>query len=133
MWHTGSQAPDARAAQSGQKTFERGYTKMKTNHERVINTTKQNQKIARAAAETAYSHRDWTYETLWDAYEKPSFAKAKAWKYCVDLCREMGGFDMVISARNCMVFSVVFTFVDNETGVVCYAYITRDYDRFCEA
>lgn len=106
---------------------------MKTNHERVMNTTKQGQRTAKAAAEAAYNNRRWTYANIWDAYDRPSSAKVKAWDYCRELCAEMGGYDLLISSRNTFQFSAVFKFMDDETGVVGYAYITRDYDRFCEA
>lgn len=104
-----------------------------TNAEIIANTKKRDQKIARAAAERAYAFPRYTFHSLWDAYGKPSENKVRAWDYCKRLCAEMGGFDMVISSRNSMVFSVVFKFADNETGELCYAYITRDYDRFCHA
>lgn len=106
---------------------------MKTNHSRVMNTTKQGQRTAKAAAEHAYNNRGWTYRNIWDAYEKPSYAKEKAWHYCRELCADMGGFDLLILSRNTFQFSAVFKFTDDETGELCYAYITRDYDRFCHA
>ena len=103
-------------------------------HEMVMNTSKANQRIARAAAEFAYSGNKWNVcRTLDEAYGRYSTAKARAYEYCRRLYDEMGGFDFVISSHNCMVFSVCFKFIDDETGVLCYAYITRDYDRFCEA
>jgi len=104
------------------------------NSERVMNTSKQNQKIARAVAEWAYSGKNWKVcRDIYEAYKNPSVYKVRAWERCKALCAEMGGFNLVISAAGVQTFSVVFTFTDEETGVVCYAYITRDYDRFCEA
>ena len=104
-----------------------------TNSERVKNTSRKNQNIARAAAVHAYNNRRWTASDIWEAYDRPSAAKVRAWDYCRELCANMGGFDLLISGWNCMQFSVVFKFEDENTGVLCYAYITRDYDRFCEA
>lgn len=105
---------------------------MKTNIERIESTSKAHQRIARNAAEYAYNHRDWTYSDIWDAYGKPSVYKVRAWEYCRELCANMGGWDMLISSKNTMQFSVVFRFTD-ENGRVGYAYITRDHDRFCFA
>lgn len=99
----------------------------------INNTSKKGQRIAKAAAEHAYNNRRWTYDSIWNAYEKPSAAKVKAWDYCRELCAKLGGFDLIISSKNTMVFSVVFKFIDPETGALSYAYITRDYDRFCHA
>lgn len=98
-----------------------------------MNTSRKDQKIARAAAEYAYSSRRWTYEDIFEAYSNPSEAKIRAWHRCQDLCRRMGGRDLIISSKNTMKFSVVFKFFDEETGELCYAYITADYDRFCKA
>lgn len=105
-----------------------------TNSERVANTSKRGQKIAREAAEFAYSGRNWKVcRDIYEAYKTPSVYKVRAFERCKALCAEMNGFDLVISAAGCQTFSVVFSFMDEETGVLCYAYITRDYDRFCEA
>lgn len=98
-----------------------------------MNTSRKDQKIARAAAEYAYSNRRWTYEDIFEAYNNPSAAKIRAWHRCQDLCRRMHGTNLIISSRNTMKFSVVFMFPDEETGELCYAYITADYDRFCKA
>lgn len=99
----------------------------------IENTTKTNQRIARQAAATAYGHPQYTYRSIWEAYENPSWNKQKAWNYCKELCNKLNGFDLVISSRNTFSFSAVFSFNDPETGVLCYAYITKDYDRYCEA
>lgn len=103
-----------------------------TNNERINNTSKRDQRIARDAAAYAYTNRRWTYRTLWEAYDRPSVNKERAWSYCENLCREMKGHDLLISSRNTMVFSVVFQFED-ENGKPAVAYITRDYDRFAYA
>lgn len=100
---------------------------------KIENVSKKNQRIAKAAAEHAYNNRRWTYNSIWEAYERPSAAKVAAWDYCRDMCKALGGWDMIISSKNTSVFSVVFTFAEPSTGAICYAYITRDYDRFCYA
>lgn len=98
----------------------------------INNTSKKDQKIARSAALHAYSNRRWTYNSIWSAYGKPSEAKCRAWNYCRELCDKLGGHDLIISSKNTMVFSVCFKF-ETEDGKPAFAYITRDYDRFCYA
>lgn len=101
--------------------------------ERIKNTSKAGQKKAREAAIYAYAHRAWTHDSIYSAYKNPSTRKVNAWFYCKELCKEMNGYDLIISAAGCQTFSVVFTFVERGTGRKCYAYITRDYNRFCYA
>ena len=98
----------------------------------VEQTSKKNRSVARGAAECAYQNRRWTYSDIWHAYDRPSAAKVAAWEYCRQLCDKLNGYDLLIASRNTFAFSVVFTFED-EDGRECYAYITRDYDRFCYA
>ena len=96
----------------------------------IKNTKKAEQKKARAAAAYAYSGRAWNiYKDIYDAYARPSVAKVRAWHYCKQLCAELGGHDLIICGKNCMVFSVCFKFED-EAGREAVSYITRDYDRF---
>lgn len=104
---------------------------MKTNLERIENTSKANQRTARAAASRAYANRRWTFDSIWTAYKTPSSRKAQAWEYCKSMCADMGGHDLIISAAGCQTFSVCFKFEAN--GKPAYAYITRDYNRFCFA
>jgi len=101
---------------------------------KIKNTSSKGQRIARAAAEYAYSGRAYKHFTdIYQAYKKPSTAKVNAWYYCKNLCKSMNGYDLVITAAGCQVFSVVFKFKERGTGRPCYAYITRDYNRFCYA
>ena len=101
---------------------------------RIKNTSKQGQKIARAAAEFAYSGRSYKlYTDIYQAYKNPSIYKVRAWNYCKELCKRMHGFDIVIPAAGMQTFSVVFKFKERGTGRPCYAYITRYYSRFCYA
>ena len=101
-------------------------------NEYIKNTTKKNQRIARGAAQCAYENRRWTYLDLYHAYDRPSHAKEQAWRYCKDLRDKLGGWDLLISSRNTFQFSACFKFLDDD-GKLCYAYITRDYDRYCRA
>lgn len=66
---------------------------------------------------------------LYECYANPSAAKRDAMDYCLRLCRDLNGTDLRIIGYNCMVFSVGFVFTD-ENGRKCFAYITRDYDRY---
>lgn len=72
-----------------------------------------------------------TNDNLYNYYTKPSYAKIKAMEYCKKLCRDLHGYNLRIIGYNSMQFSVGFEFY-NENGVLCFAYITKDYDRFCE-
>ena len=101
---------------------------------RIKNTSNKGQKIARAAAEYAYSGRAYkSYTDIFQAYKNPSKYKVEAWNYCKELCKRMHGFDIVIPAAGMQTFSVVFKFRERGTRKLCYAYITRDYNRFCYA
>lgn len=69
------------------------------------------------------------YEDLFDAYEHPSIYKAQAWEYCINLCREYGGFPstLKIIGFNCMTFSAGFIgYID---GLKHFFWITKSYDR----
>ena len=101
-------------------------------NERIEACSRKNQNIARAAAESAYNNRRWTYSSIWAAYDRPSYYKEKAWHYCQDLCRSLDGWDLIVASKNTMMFTAVFKFED-DNGNLCYAYITKDYDRFCRA
>ena len=95
-------------------------------------TAKKDRRIARRAAEWAYSDRNWKhYHDIYEAYKNPSIYKVRAWNRCKDLCARMNGWGLTISAAGVQTFSVVFSYPDEVTGEICYAYITRDYDRFC--
>ena len=103
-------------------------------NERIKNTSKRDQNIARARAEYAYSVKCWkNYSDIWEAYKNPSVYKVWAFMHCQELCKKMHGFDLVIPAAGCQTFSVCFKFREKGTRKLCYAYITRDYERFCYA
>lgn len=97
---------------------------------KVSDCTKKSQRIAREAAVYAYAHPAYTYRDIYEAYDRPSVSKVRAWEYCEQLCADLGGFDLVIASRNTFSFTAVFKFFDLETGALSYAYITRDYDRY---
>ena len=101
----------------------------------VKNTSKKNQRIAKDKTSYVYDTGNYTkYPTnIFSAYKKPSVEKIKAFEYCENLCKELDGFNLVIPCHGVQTFSVTFEYADKDTGVICRAYITRDYDRFCEA
>lgn len=104
----------------------------KSNADKIAETSKQGQRVARAAASRAFSRGLWNYpRDIYEAYTKPSIYKVRAWEYCRNMCRDMGGHDLIISAAGCQTFSVCFKF--EADGKPAYAYITRDYNRFCFA
>ena len=70
--------------------------------------------------------------TLDHAYKSYSIAKANAFDYCIDLMKTKNGWGLKIISANTFAFSVGFWFIHPETGAVCFAYITRDYDRYTD-
>lgn len=70
--------------------------------------------------------------TLRDVYGNFSIYKERAFNYCVELMNALNGRGLVIMSHSSQVFSVGFLFTHPETGRDCFAYITRDYNRFCE-
>lgn len=98
----------------------------------IRNTSKARQRIAQKNGMWALNHPNWTHSDIWDAYARPSYEKVKAWKYCQRLCEKMDGWNLRIASKNIFQFSAVFEFVDDVTGVLSVAYITRDYDSFAE-
>lgn len=78
------------------------------------------------------AHKRATYNTLWQAYKKPSYAKWAALNYCKSKQKELDGFNFRITSYNKFCFTAAFQFVDKETGVLRLYYITRDYDYVCD-
>ena len=85
-------------------------------------------------------HINWTFnrakidnnEWLSDCYRRPSYAKEKAFNYCLKLCDALKGHDLYIAAYNSQFFTVVFRFTHPTTAHECVAFITKDHDRFCD-
>lgn len=71
------------------------------------------------------------YNSLYQCYDRPSQAKQNAFEYCLELVRALGGENYGIIGYNCNAFSFGFTFT-NDYGVECFAYITKDYNRYWE-
>ena len=51
--------------------------------------------------------RSSTY-SLWDAYDKPSCYKERAWEEIEEFCREIGGRGLKMIGWNCCMFSCGF-------------------------
>ena len=66
---------------------------------------------------------------IWQAYDRPSNWKVKAWYDCENMCRDCDGFGLCITGANCMTFSVMFDFAHTDTGELMRAHITRDYNH----
>lgn len=86
-------------------------------------------KVAQAHIQ-AYDNSHWYY--LWDVYSNYSEYKVQAYNRCIDLMNRLNGWGLRILSYNSNVFTVGFLFADPDTGVIRFAYITRDYDRFCD-
>lgn len=67
---------------------------------------------------------------LSQVYGSYSQNKEYAMKYCFHLYNELNGERIRIISHNSMVFTVGFEFDHPTTGERCFAYITRDYNRF---
>ena len=95
---------------------------------RELAMNKRQSKIAKAHY-NAYCN---SYDTrLYDVYTSYSVYKEQAYNRCVQLMHDLGGWGLAIISHNSMTFTVGFMFCDDETGEIMFAYITRDYDRFC--
>ena len=66
---------------------------------------------------------------IWQAYDRPSNRKVKAWHDCEEMCRDCDGYGLCITAAGCQTFSVMFDFAHPETGELMRAHITRDYNH----
>lgn len=51
---------------------------------------------------------------LWDVYSSFSRAKAEAFKYCQNLCKEYNGQNLKILTASRFVFTAGFTYTDND-------------------
>lgn len=78
------------------------------------------------------------YETsdcddIYDAYKEPSVYKVRAFNYWVRAYKELNGkYGIRILSHNSQSFSLGFVFEDAVTGVLKFAYITKDYNRVCD-
>jgi len=101
--------------------------------EKAIKAAKEDKKNARIAKAHVGQWRTSKAKSLWDVYGTYSTRKAAAFRYCEDLQRDLNGSALRILSANSQAFTVGFFFKDPETGEGMFAYITKDYDRFCYA
>lgn len=65
-----------------------------------------------------------TMTTLDDAYERPSIYKQRAYEWCLEQARELGGYDIRIPSRNTFGFTLAYLFTVN--GKRWMRYETKD-------
>ena len=65
---------------------------------------------------------------LSDCYKSASYAKKRAYDYCLSLVRDYKGVEFGIVSYNCTVFT--FGFVGEIDGKTAFFYITPTYDRY---
>ena len=66
--------------------------------------------------------------TLWEAYGRPSYAKEKAYDYCLNLKEKFNGYAGCITTFNTNIFTYGFLFHHPETDELYLAYITPSYN-----
>lgn len=79
-----------------------------------------------------YSRNKYGYRNIWQAYNKPSYAKVEAYCYCQELCYNFDGYGLTVVSTNSDMFTVSFEFLHPVNGNVCLAYITRYGDYYVE-
>lgn len=89
----------------------------------------QNERTAKANI-TAWKRSE--YRNIWQAYERPSYNKEKAWHRCEEIAHSMGGYNLKVVSKNTFVFTAGFESVDPETGVLLYTHITPCYTTTVE-
>lgn len=71
-----------------------------------------------------------TARTLYDVYGRYSYAKEKAYNWCIEKMNDLNGFDGRICSATCNFFTFAFQYPDPETGVLrlCYETHRNTYD-----
>lgn len=107
---------------------------MNTNRlEQAIKAAKEDKKNARIAKAHVEAWSNSLDTQLWHVYKSHSIYKEQAFEYCKQLMYDLKGYGLRILSANTTAFTVGFMFFDPETGDEMFAYITKDYDRFCYA
>ena len=65
--------------------------------------------------------------SLYDCYGSFSHAKARAWEYCENLCRQKEGWGLKVVGHNSCFFSAGFLY--EESGKQMYMHITASKDE----
>ena len=69
--------------------------------------------------------------SLFDAYDRPSIHKERAWLYCRDLCAQCNGYGLKVISKNTFIFTAGFLFL-SPSGKQMFMFITPNYNRVCE-
>ena len=85
----------------------------------------QNTELLRGAYQ---NYNRFGVSSLYGLYNSFSYAKARAWAYCEQLCKDYNGEDLRAISGNTFTFSAGFTFDDNGQKIFCY--ITPNHNRF---
>ena len=51
------------------------------------------------------------YATIWEAYDRPSYNKERAYEWCMDDARKHDGYDIRIPTRNTFHFTFAFRYM----------------------
>jgi len=62
-----------------------------------------------------------------DVYGEFSSAKYIAWKHCEHACKVLNGTDLKVITHNSCTFTAGFQFIDKETGVIRFMYISPTF------
>lgn len=99
----------------------------------AVKAAQEDRKNARIAQAHIGSWMKSNKVELWQVYGSYSVYKARAFEYCKELMHDLNGYGLRILSFNSQAFTVGFMFFDAETGDEMFAYITKDYNRFCYA
>lgn len=87
----------------------------------ITKEVKATTKEAEALRQDAQRWGRWTYNNIWEAYERPSIYKIRSFEEIERRARETEGYnhDLRIIGKNCMQYSTVYTFTeDGKTYIV---------------
>jgi len=70
--------------------------------------------------------------SLSDVYGKYSANKCRAFSYCKELCYQYDGSDLKIISHNVYIFTAGFQFIDKDTGVIKFMFITPSYNTIID-
>lgn len=88
-------------------------------------TKREQMRVAKSKIDDYLLSTDYS---LYSVYGRFSEAKQRAWEYCVNKMREYNGESLRIVSHNVNIFTAGFSFINGETGVLQFYYITPNYD-----
>ena len=65
---------------------------------------------------------------LHDVYGRYSYNKIRAFEYCKELCYQYNGTMLKIINHNTFIFTAGFQYIDLDTGVIKFMFITPSYN-----